>query len=270
MAARPRITLARTYEDFQPPSNLLQEEECETLIMDLPGFSKEQIRAQMDDRSGTLFISGEQPIANNKWSRFRKEIRVPVNCNKSEIQAKFENGVLRIIMPLTVFPKVQRIPDPKPIPAPPPPPPPPRQSQKPVIAEPKPTLPMRIEPKPISSPLSPPHAPIITEPKPIPTPPSQKPNTEPELKPTEKFVSGYERQLPPMRIPEKPTILSKNTPTLPPPERPQSERLRPKALPQHPLNQEIVPESNPTPVPHDPLSHTQTTDKTNQPLPSQQ
>ncbi|PIA54114.1 hypothetical protein AQUCO_00900587v1 [Aquilegia coerulea] len=168
-ATRPLMTLPRSFEDFQPSSNLVQEEECETLILDVPGFRKDQIRVQMDDRSSMLIISGLRPIATNKWNRFRKDLHVPINCNTSEIQAKFENSVLRIIMPLKTFGKKQEqlTEKPKPVPTPPPPPP----SQK-LVTEPKPT-----------PALPPPSQKAITEPK-LPTlqpPPTHKSTTEPKL-----------------------------------------------------------------------------------------
>ena len=62
------------------------------------GFKKEQLRVQVDNY-GNLRTSGERPLNGNRWCRFRKEFRVPDNCNASEIRAKFENGILSITLP---------------------------------------------------------------------------------------------------------------------------------------------------------------------------
>ncbi|RZR85352.1 hypothetical protein BHM03_00012314 [Ensete ventricosum] len=47
-------------------------------------------------------ISGERPVADNRWTRFLKELQVPDYCNVSEIKAKFEDGLLYIIKPILV------------------------------------------------------------------------------------------------------------------------------------------------------------------------
>ncbi|CAL9129771.1 unnamed protein product, partial [Musa acuminata var. zebrina] len=61
-------------------------------------FNREQIKLQIDDY-GKLKISGERPLINDRWKRFLKEFYVPDYCNVSDISAKFENGLLRIILP---------------------------------------------------------------------------------------------------------------------------------------------------------------------------
>ncbi|KAG1333924.1 putative inactive protein RESTRICTED TEV MOVEMENT 2 [Cocos nucifera] len=61
-------------------------------------LKKEQIRVQLDN-FGNLRISGERPLADNKWSRFHKMFQVPEDCNVAEIQAKFENGSLYVKLP---------------------------------------------------------------------------------------------------------------------------------------------------------------------------
>ncbi|RRT61583.1 hypothetical protein B296_00029862 [Ensete ventricosum] len=47
-------------------------------------------------------ISGQRPVADNRWTRFLKELQVPDYCNVSEIKAKFEDGLLYIIKPILV------------------------------------------------------------------------------------------------------------------------------------------------------------------------
>ncbi|KAF9592281.1 hypothetical protein IFM89_013507 [Coptis chinensis] len=90
--------LMRSYEDFQPSSNWVGEEDVDTFVIHLPGFRKEHLRIQIDT-NGNLKISGECPIEGNRWSRFRKEFSAPQNCNTNEITAKFAGGLLYVKFP---------------------------------------------------------------------------------------------------------------------------------------------------------------------------
>uniref|UniRef100_A0ACD5WSJ5 Uncharacterized protein n=1 Tax=Avena sativa TaxID=4498 RepID=A0ACD5WSJ5_AVESA len=90
---------ARTYVDFVPSHDLVEETEKQTLVLNLPGFKKENLRVQIDNY-GRLRVSGERPIEGNQWSRFRKDIQVPDVCDAGGIRARFEkDGVLHITMP---------------------------------------------------------------------------------------------------------------------------------------------------------------------------
>ncbi|KAL2943051.1 Inactive protein RESTRICTED TEV MOVEMENT 2 [Bienertia sinuspersici] len=97
-ARRGRSGIRPVYEDFKPTYEWKHEEGASILLYHLPGFSKEQIRIIAESK-GVLRIRGERLITSNKWSRFEEEVVVPEDCNMSEIRAKFEGGVLRIIMP---------------------------------------------------------------------------------------------------------------------------------------------------------------------------
>lgn len=65
------------------------------------GFKKEYLKVQIDNH-GNVKISGArplQPLDASKWSRFRKDFKVPTKCDASSIRAKFENGSLSVFMP---------------------------------------------------------------------------------------------------------------------------------------------------------------------------
>lgn len=66
----------------------------------LAGFKKEQLKVQTETW-GVLTIYGERPVdaSNNKWTRFRKEIKISKGCDINAIRAKFSHGVLFITMP---------------------------------------------------------------------------------------------------------------------------------------------------------------------------
>ena len=54
---------------------------------------------QMVHSHRRLVVRGERPVAGNRWSRFRLELRVPDGCDAKAIHARFENGVVRVTMP---------------------------------------------------------------------------------------------------------------------------------------------------------------------------
>ncbi|KAK9733118.1 hypothetical protein RND81_04G044700 [Saponaria officinalis] len=108
-ARRSRTGVRPVYDDFKPASELKHEEGVDVLLFHLPGFVKEQIRIIAESK-GILRVHGERLIANNKWSRFQEEVKVPEDCNLSEIRAKFENDILKITMPKNIINKKQNIP----------------------------------------------------------------------------------------------------------------------------------------------------------------
>ncbi|CAN6311021.1 unnamed protein product [Urochloa humidicola] len=92
---------ARVFEDFVPPHTMVREPATHTLTVDLSaaGYKKENIRVQMVHSHRRLVVRGERPVAGNRWSRFRLELRVPDGCDAKAIHARFENGVVRVTMP---------------------------------------------------------------------------------------------------------------------------------------------------------------------------
>lgn len=66
------------------------------------GYRKDQLRVQLA-KSGNLTISGEQPVGDNIWRRFRKTIPISENCDVSKISAKFEDFILYIAQPKLII-----------------------------------------------------------------------------------------------------------------------------------------------------------------------
>ncbi|KAL3535974.1 hypothetical protein ACH5RR_004435 [Cinchona calisaya] len=87
-----------SYEEFEPFCKWQREEACDTLVVHLPEFKKEQLRVHINNR-GILKVSGERRLDATKTSKFYKEVVVPRNCDANGIQAKFANNHLYIIMP---------------------------------------------------------------------------------------------------------------------------------------------------------------------------
>ncbi|XP_077243011.1 uncharacterized protein LOC143883557 [Tasmannia lanceolata] len=104
--------MAKLLEEFQPSSDWIREDGSDTLLIYLPGFRRDQCKAQIDNL-GNLWVSGERPLDGNNWSRFRSNFRISNNCHVNEITAKFANGTLSITMPKKI-PQVTSLTQPTP------------------------------------------------------------------------------------------------------------------------------------------------------------
>ncbi|CAN4120089.1 unnamed protein product [Withania somnifera] len=101
-------TPTQVYEDFVPSTELVQEQESDTLLLDLTGFKKEQVKVQLT-KTGILKISGQRPVTGqNKLLRFQKDFPVSENCDKTKISAKFENGILYVKQPKLITSSVKK------------------------------------------------------------------------------------------------------------------------------------------------------------------
>ncbi|KAL8028753.1 hypothetical protein ABFX02_14G181400 [Erythranthe guttata] len=83
------------YEDFKPKSEWQQNDELHILDINLPGFTKEQIKVSTEGRN-TIRVRGERLVGGNKWSRFLENFQVPQNGEMNSIRAKFQGGTLNI------------------------------------------------------------------------------------------------------------------------------------------------------------------------------
>ncbi|KAL2485534.1 inactive protein RESTRICTED TEV MOVEMENT 2-like [Abeliophyllum distichum] len=89
---------------FQPASELTQEEDRDTLIIDLTGFRKEQLKAQLSHDSKSLTISGARQLEDNRWIGFHKDFPLPPNCETEKISARFDHGMLYVNIPKLISP----------------------------------------------------------------------------------------------------------------------------------------------------------------------
>ncbi|KAJ4750331.1 hypothetical protein LUZ62_047969 [Rhynchospora pubera] len=93
-------SVSRMYSDIDPRCEWVQGEEFSTLLVDVSGFKKEELKAQVDT-SRNLKVSGERNVEGNKWCRFQKSFQLPKACEISKIKAKFDSGVLYVMVPKT-------------------------------------------------------------------------------------------------------------------------------------------------------------------------
>ncbi|KVI07810.1 protein RESTRICTED TEV MOVEMENT 2-like [Cynara cardunculus var. scolymus] len=106
----PQLIVGRVYEPFKPMSEWRQGDDYDTVLVYLPGFQQEYLKVTTEDLN-IVRVRGERLVAENKWSRFQEDFRVPRNCEMSGVRASFNGGILNITMPRKI------------ITAPPPPPP---------------------------------------------------------------------------------------------------------------------------------------------------
>ncbi|KAA3482666.1 protein RESTRICTED TEV MOVEMENT 2-like [Gossypium australe] len=118
MAGRSRTNVPATiYKDFQPLIQRKDEQGAYVLVINLPGFPKEQINVTYVDSTRTIKVEAERAVEKNTRSRFSEAFSVPENCITQKIQGSFRNGVLTITMPKRTITQPQ--PQPQPLPSPP-------------------------------------------------------------------------------------------------------------------------------------------------------
>ncbi|XP_010266656.1 PREDICTED: uncharacterized protein LOC104604124 [Nelumbo nucifera] len=92
---------ASSSQDFEPSFDwVINEEGNETLVLHLPGFRKEQLSVEFNNR-GKLSISVERLVENNRPNRFQKDFGILKNCKPNEIKARFVDETLYITLPKT-------------------------------------------------------------------------------------------------------------------------------------------------------------------------
>ncbi len=99
------------YEFVLPPVDMYLNEKNLKIVIDIPGFSKEDIKLTL---CGDILSIKAQKITDEKESetlilnqrpdRIDKKIRLPVDIKQGEEKiesAKYENGILVLIIPIT-------------------------------------------------------------------------------------------------------------------------------------------------------------------------
>lgn len=103
---------------FQPQVDVREKGDCYLLAFDLPGMSKDQIKIDFHD--GRLTVSGERSVENRtdddkfhrverSYGRFERSFQMPADVSGDKIQARFEDGVLEVLLPKTEVSKPKSI-----------------------------------------------------------------------------------------------------------------------------------------------------------------
>jgi len=94
---------------YKPAANVREDEKEYTLELALPGFAKEEITIKFEEEVLTI-NAGRQPKEDEKgpkytWnefgykSRYERSFQLPETVDADNIAAKFENGILNVILP---------------------------------------------------------------------------------------------------------------------------------------------------------------------------
>ena len=102
-------------KDYTPsfPIKVKEDKEKYYITAEVPGVDKENIDIEYDEKDKKLTIKVEKKEEENKneetvhfsyisYGTFEESVLLPEEINKDEIEAKYENGVLKIIAPKKV------------------------------------------------------------------------------------------------------------------------------------------------------------------------
>ncbi|XP_076947606.1 uncharacterized protein LOC143619601 [Bidens hawaiensis] len=89
------------FEEFVPPSDWTEDSTCHYLLVDLPGFRKQELKLQVD--KGThILVSGVRQATENRYKRFEQSFELPKDANTEKITGKFDGEILYISVPKKV------------------------------------------------------------------------------------------------------------------------------------------------------------------------
>jgi HSP20 family protein len=102
------VNQKRDLGGFRPQVDAIETETAFQLQVALAGFNKENINLDFED--GKLTISGERKFESEKkenkyhfletnYGRFSRSFTLPENIQEGAIEAKFENGLLTVVLP---------------------------------------------------------------------------------------------------------------------------------------------------------------------------
>ena len=94
-------------DTFAPACEILDEDKSFSISLDIPGLKQDEIEVEVKDNR--LHITGERKDATGegekvlrserRYGKFYRVFGLPQNVNTDAIEAKFENGVLDLIIP---------------------------------------------------------------------------------------------------------------------------------------------------------------------------
>lgn len=92
------------------PVDVIDEVDHIKVIADIPGFNKEDIEIYFENGDLVIRAERKEEVEEKKRDYIRRErrmgkfyrrISLPADINKDEVKAKYNNGVLEIIIPMT-------------------------------------------------------------------------------------------------------------------------------------------------------------------------
>jgi len=106
------------WEAFEPRMNLAETEKEFEVTVELPGLKAEEVRVEV--MNGELWISGdrkeEKEEKGKTWHRierrygeFRRVVPLPTAVEEGKVEARFEGGLLKVVLPKTEEAKPRHI-----------------------------------------------------------------------------------------------------------------------------------------------------------------
>lgn len=95
-----------TLGSFAPPTDLYETEDAYVVETELPGFSRDDVQVSLED--GALSISGRRQRSTEETNyrrreratgQFERRFRLPRSVKPDEVEARMENGILRVTVP---------------------------------------------------------------------------------------------------------------------------------------------------------------------------
>ncbi|KAI3777556.1 hypothetical protein L1987_47356 [Smallanthus sonchifolius] len=96
------------FEEFVPPAAWTEDSTCHYLLVDLPGFKKQELKLQVDNRTHIL-VSGERQVRENKYKRFEQSFELPKDADIEKITGKLDGEILYVSVPKKVEQEHQEI-----------------------------------------------------------------------------------------------------------------------------------------------------------------
>ena len=95
-------------EKFNPSVDILESEQAFELHLAVPGFTKDSFNIEVEDKN--LIVSGERKFDQEKsdkkfktvqtnYGAFRRSFVLPEIVDSTKIDAKYNNGILEVILP---------------------------------------------------------------------------------------------------------------------------------------------------------------------------
>lgn len=103
---------------FVPATNIVEKENAFSIDLSAPGFSKADFKVEVEN--DTLVISGEHQEEKKEenvnytrkefnYGSFKRSFSLPENVNTDNVEAKYENGILNIVLPKRVEERVKAV-----------------------------------------------------------------------------------------------------------------------------------------------------------------
>lgn len=96
------------YEFVLPPMDMYLDEEKLTIVVDMPGFDKKDIKLSLEDNILSIQACKEisedkkhEMICNQRPNIIDKKMRLPIEAKEESVtSAKYDQGILTIIIPI--------------------------------------------------------------------------------------------------------------------------------------------------------------------------